>query len=253
MEFGDISQIKLQIDLINLKNLQDLLKVDEVVNAKVLETNENIVTVNIKGSIVKAFSNFELQSNSTLKLLVTKLEPFIELKIISSNSSQAINLKNIDVLAQKIFSQISSPTLENVDEKTFANYIKTSFETITNAFLNNNTVLNENVFIAIPYYVNAQKFTLYVKSKKKFTKHKKQRQMLTVFSETPIGLLKINIIKIDSIWANLWVYEKSAYNLLITHKEEFENYTKIPIKIVLKENKPILEKIKSLNYIDIVI
>jgi len=253
MEFSDISQIKLQIDLINLKNLQDLLKIGEIINAKVLETNKNMATVNIKGNIVKAFSNFELQSNTTLKLLVTKLEPFIELKILNSNLTQAINLKNVDKLIQKIFSQVTPSTLNNVDEKTFANYIKTSFETITNAFLNNNTVLNENVFIAIPYYVNAQKFTLYVKSKKKFTKHKKQRQMLTVFSETPIGLLKINIIKMDSIWANLWVYEKSAYNLLITHKEEFEHYAKIPIKIVLKENKPILEKIKSFNYIDIII
>jgi hypothetical protein len=253
MEFSDISQIKLQIDSINLKDLENLLKIGEVVNAKVLDANKNIAIVNIKGSIVKAFSNFELPSNSTVKLLVTKLEPFIELKILNNYSTQNINLKNIDTLAQKIFSQISSSTFENVDEKTFANYVKTSFETITNAFLNNNIVLNENVFIAIPYYINTQKFNLYIKSKKKFTKQQKQRQMLIVFSETPIGLLKINIVKIDSIWANLWVYEKSAYNLLITYKEELENYTKIPIKIVLKENKPILEKIKTLNYIDIVI
>lgn len=253
MEFSNISQIKLQIDLINLKNLQELLKIGEVINAKVLEVSENTATVNIKGNIIKAYSNLELQSNSVVKLLVTKLEPFIELKILNSDLKQVINLKNIDVLAQTIFSQAKSSPLENVDEKTFANYIKTSFETLTNAFLNDNITLNENVFIAIPYYVNAQQFTLYIKPKKKFTKHKKQRQMLTIFSETPIGFLKINIVKIDSMWANIWAYEKNAYNMLIINKEELEKYTKLPIKIVLKENKPILDKVKSLNYIDIVI
>ncbi|OSS41193.1 hypothetical protein DESAMIL20_746 [Desulfurella amilsii] len=253
MDFTGISQIKLQLDLINLKNLQDLLKIGEVANAKVLEVNGNVATVNIKGSIVKAFSSSVLQSNSTVKLLVTKLEPFVELKILNTNSKEIFNLKNIDTLAQRIFSDVTKFSLENVDEKTFTNYIKTSFENITNAFANSNIPLNENVFIAIPYYINTQKFNLYIKSKKKFTKQQKQRQMITVFSETPIGLLKINIIKIDLIWANLWVYEKSAYNLLITHKEEFKNYTKIPIRIILQEDKPILEKVQSINYIDIVI
>lgn len=247
----DISGIQLQLDVINLKNLQDLLQLGEVLNAKVLDVNQNGVTINLKGNIIKAFSNTQLEQNSTVKLLVTKLEPFVELKILNVDSKQASNLKNINLIAEELFSNVAKSELESVDSKTFATYIKTSYETLSNAFSNNNINLNENVFVAIPYYIDGRKFTFYIKNEKKFTKQKKQRQILTVFSETPIGFLKINLIKFESLWCNISVYEKNAYDLLTANKKELEDYVKIPIKFILKQNKPTIEMIKKISYIDV--
>ncbi|MGC8821796.1 MAG: hypothetical protein ACP5QF_02785 [Desulfurella sp.] len=254
MNFGDISEIKLQIDSINLKNLQELLKIGEVVNAKVLNVENSQTTVNIKGNNIKAFSNLNLEKDSTLKLLVTKLEPFVELKILNIDSKENLNLKTMDNLVNKvILDNIAKSTLENVDEKTFGNYIKTSFETISNALLNNNIHINENVFIVIAYYIETKRFNIYVKSRKKLTKQKKLRQTLTIFSETPIGLIKIDITKMESMWANLCVYDKKSYELLYSCKKELKDYVKIPIKIILKQEKPSIETLKTISYIDIVI
>ncbi|AHF97884.1 hypothetical protein DESACE_04200 [Desulfurella acetivorans A63] len=254
MNFGDISEIKLQIDSINLKNLQELLTIGEVVNAKVLNVENSQTTVNIKGNNIKAFSNLNLEKDSTLKLLVTKLEPFVELKILNIDSKENLNLKTMDNLVNKvILDDIAKSTLENVDEKTFGNYIKTSFETISNALLNNNIHINENVFIVIAYYIETKRFNIYVKSRKKLTKQKKLRQTLTIFSETPIGLIKIDITKMEFTWANLCVYDKKSYELLYSCKKELKDYVKIPIKIILKQEKPSIETLKTISYIDIVI
>ncbi len=253
MEFIDISGIKLQLDLINLRNLQDLLKIGEVIDTKILDTNQNETTINLKGNVVKALSNIMLEKNSTVKLLVVKTQPFIELKILNIDSKPALDLKGMNEAIDRVFSNAIKLTLDDINIKNFGTYIKTSFENISNMLSNNQIRLNDNLFIAIPYYIDGKKFKTYVKVRKKITKHKKQRQMLTVFSETPIGLIKINIIKIESIWCNLWIYDKNAYNLLMSYKEELVNYTKFPVKIILNYNKPILDTIKSVNYVDVVV
>ncbi len=253
MEFIDISGIKLQLDLINLRNLQDLLKIGEVIDTKILDTNQNETTINLKGNVVKALSNIMLEKNSTVKLLVVKTQPFIELKILNIDSKPALDLKGMNEAIDRVFSNAIKLTLDDINIKNFGTYIKTSFENISNMLSNNQIRLNDNLFIAIPYYIDGKKFKTYVKVRKKITKHKKQRQMLTVFSETPIGLIKINIIKIESMWCNLWIYDKDAYNLLMSYKEELVNYTKFPVKIILNYNKPILDTIKSVNYVDVVV
>ncbi len=253
MEFVDISGIKLQLDLINLRNLQDLLKIGEVIDAKILDTNQNETTINLKGNVVNALSNIMLEKNSTVKLLVAKTQPFIELKILNIDLKPALDLKGMDGAIDRVFSNAIKLTLDDINIKNFGTYLKTSFENISNMLLNNQIRLNDNVFIAIPYYIDRKKFKAYVKVRKKLTKHKKQRQMLTVFSETPIGLIKINIIKIESIWCNIWIYDQNAYNLLMSYKKELVNYIKFPVKIILNYNKPILDTIKSVNYVDVVV
>ncbi len=254
MSTANITEIQLQINLVNLKNLQDLLKIGEVVNVEVLDINQNEATINLKGSIIKAFSNTELEKNSTLKLLVTRLEPFVELKILNVGLKENFYAKTINnILSKTISNDIEKFILENADEKKLSNYIKTSFETITSTLLNNNIHLNENVFVVIAYYIGSWRLNLYVNSRKKLTKQKKLRQTLTVFCETLIGLIKINIIKIDSIWVNLWIYKKSAYELLLSCKDELENYVKVPIKIIFKKNKPSIETLKTISYLDVFI
>jgi len=252
MDSINISDIRFKIELINLKNLQELLKLGEAINAHVVDVEQNTVVLDIKGTLVKAFSNITLQKHNTLSLLVARLTPFVELKIIDQNFNKDIAL-NVKTTIDNIFINSVKFTQDNFNSQDLANYIKTSFENITNALSDNNLKANYNIFFVIPYYIDNKEFKVYVKTHKKLTKQKKMRYTLTVYSQTPIGFIKINIIKIDSMWCNIWVYEKDVYDWFMLCKKELEEYVNLPIRIVLNYNKPTVEMIQSINYLNVLV
>lgn len=247
---SDISNIKLQLTQLDLNNIQDLLKIGEVINAKIIQSDNNEATLDIKGKLFKAFSTFNLGDAKNIKCVVARLTPYLELKIIQDPlQKQDILFIQLDNLTKAIVQ--NSKDMLNSDTKVIADFIKNTFETISDTLFRNNIQLNENAFIIIPFYIESRLNEIYIKARKKLLKNKKTLQSLSIFSDTPIGFIKINVIKVDLMGCNIWVYNKTGYDLLIENKEKLKKFLNMPVSIVFKKDKPKIEIIKSMKFLDI--